>query len=155
MGTVDGVDPEARLTIGELAARTGVAPSALRFYEDEGLIEAERTDAGHRRYKRATIRRVSFILVAKGLGLTLDDIRGALSSLPEGRVPTRDDWTELSTRWKPRIDEQIARLERLRDRLDACIGCGCLSLEVCRLLNPDDRVAERGPGPRFVLDEEI
>jgi MerR family transcriptional regulator, redox-sensitive transcriptional activator SoxR len=143
------------LTIGELAARAGIAPSALRYYEDEGLIHAERSDAGHRRYRRATLRRVSFIVVAKELGLTLEEIGQALSSLPDGRTPTKDDWTELSQRWRPRVDQQIATLERLRDRLDACIGCGCLSLELCHLVNPDDRAAERGAGPRYVLDDEV
>ena len=145
--TVEG----EQLTIGSLSERTGVAPSALRFYETEGLIHATRSDGGQRRYPRETIRRVSFIRVAQKVGLTLDEIRQALSSLPEQRTPTREDWSELSRAWRPRLDEQIALLERLRDRLDGCIGCGCLSLQTCRLANPGDRAAAYGPGPRWVL----
>ena len=140
------------LPIGALAERTGVAPSALRFYESEGLIRADRTDGGQRRYSRDTIRRVSFIRVAQQVGLRLDEVRAALESLPDNRTPTEKDWHKLSTSWKPRLDEQIAMLERLRDRLDACIGCGCLSLRVCHILNPGDEVAVRGPGPRYLLD---
>jgi MerR family redox-sensitive transcriptional activator SoxR len=144
---------KADLTIGALSERTGVAPSALRFYEAEGLIHATRSEGGQRRYTRDTLRRVSFIRVAQQVGLRLDEIRGALESLPENRTPTEKDWERLSNSWRPRIDAQIALLERLRDRLDKCIGCGCLSLRVCRLMNPDDQVAVRGPGPRYVLDE--
>jgi MerR family redox-sensitive transcriptional activator SoxR len=144
---------KADLTIGALSERTGVAPSALRFYEAEGLIHATRSDGGQRRYTRDTLRRVSFIRVAQQVGLRLDEIRDALESLPENRTPTEKDWERLSNSWRPRIDAQIALLERLRDRLDKCIGCGCLSLRVCRLMNPDDQVAVRGPGPRYVLDE--
>lgn len=110
------------LTIGELADRTGVAPSALRFYEDEDLISADRTDAGHRRYPRATIRRVSFIKVAQQLGLSLEEIRESLATLPEKRTPNEKDWARLSAEWRPRLDARIAMLERLRDRLDGCIG---------------------------------
>ena len=141
------------LSIGALAERTGVAPSALRFYEAEGLLHADRTEGGQRRYGRDVIRRVSFIRVAQEVGLRLDEIREALSSLPDGRTPTQRDWDRLSRSWRPRLDAQIAMLERLRDRLDACIGCGCLSLRACHILNPGDAVAERGPGPRFVLDD--
>ncbi len=142
------------LSIGDVAERTGVAPSALRFYEDQGLIHVDhRTDAGHRRYRRATIRRVSFIRVAQQLGLSLEEIRDSLSSLPDNRTPDEADWTRLSEAWRPRLDEQIAMLERLRDRLDGCIGCGCLSLKHCKLLNPHDEAAARGPGPRYVLDD--
>jgi MerR family transcriptional regulator, redox-sensitive transcriptional activator SoxR len=144
---------KADLTIGALSDRTGVAASALRFYEAEGLIHATRSDGGQRRYTRDTLRRVSFIRVAQQVGLRLDEIRSALESLPENRTPTEKDWERLSISWRPRIDAQIALLERLRDRLDKCIGCGCLSLRVCRLLNPDDQAAERGPGPRYVLEE--
>lgn len=144
---------ESELTIGDLAERTGVATSALRYYEAEGLISADRSPAGHRRYERATIRRVSFIRVAQELGLTLDEIRSALSSLPDNRTPTKSDWEHLAGEWQPRLDAQIALLERLRDRLAGCIGCGCLSLELCKLVNTDDIAAERGPGPRYVLDE--
>jgi MerR family transcriptional regulator, redox-sensitive transcriptional activator SoxR len=144
---------KADLTIGALSDRTGVAASALRFYEAEGLIHATRSEGGQRRYTRDTLRRVSFIRVAQQVGLRLDEIRSALESLPENRTPTEKDWERLSISWRPRIDAQIALLERLRDRLDKCIGCGCLSLRVCRLLNPDDQAAERGPGPRYVLEE--
>jgi len=140
------------VTIGEMSERTGVAPSALRYYEREGLIHAGRSEGGQRRYSRDIIRRVSFIKVAQQVGLSLDDIRAALASLPDSRTPSQRDWQRLSKAWRPRIEAQIGMLERLRDRLDGCIGCGCLSLKFCQLLNPDDSVAERGPGPRFVLD---
>lgn len=140
------------LPIGALAERTGVAPSALRYYEAEGLIHAQRTDGGQRRYARDAIRRVSFIRVAQQVGLTLEEIRSALESLPDHRTPTEKDWHKLSASWRPRLDEQIALLERLRDKLDACIGCGCLSLRVCHIVNPHDRIHEHGPGPRFVLE---
>ncbi len=143
------------LPIGALAERTGVAPSALRFYEAEGLIHATRSDGGQRRYTRDVIRRVSFVRVAQQVGLTLEEIRAALESLPDQRTPTEKDWHRLSTSWKPRLDEQIAMLERLRDRLDACIGCGCLSLKVCRIVNPHDIAHDRGPGPRYVLDADM
>jgi MerR family transcriptional regulator, redox-sensitive transcriptional activator SoxR len=142
------------LTIGEMSERTGVAPSALRFYEAEGLIHATRSDGGQRRYARDMIRRVSFIRVAKEVGLSLEEIGSALGSLPERRTPTKRDWERLSTEWRPRIDHQIGVLERLRDRLTGCIGCGCLSMQACRLLNPGDEVAARGPGPRYVMDDE-
>lgn len=142
------------LTIGALAERTGVAPSALRYYEAEGLIHADRSDGGQRRYARDTLRRVSFIRVAQQVGLKLDEIREALSSLPDERTPTHKDWERLSRAWRPRLDAQIDMLVRLRDRLDGCIGCGCLSLAHCRLANPGDEAAERGPGPRYVLDAD-
>jgi MerR family redox-sensitive transcriptional activator SoxR len=141
------------LAIGELSERTGVAPSALRFYEAEGLIHATRSDGGQRRYTRETLRRVSFIRIAQQVGLTLDEIREALHSLPEKRTPNKKDWERLSTSWQPRLDAQIAMLERLRDRLTGCIGCGCLSLQVCKLMNPGDEVAARGPGPRYILGD--
>lgn len=144
---------QSQLAIGALSERTGVAPSALRFYEAEGLIHSTRTDGGQRRYARATIRRVSFIRVAQELGLTLSEIRDALSSLPEKRTPTEKDWTRLAKAWRPRIDHQIHMLERLRDRLDGCIGCGCLSLKTCHLLNPGDAVAVEGAGPRYVIED--
>ena len=142
------------LTIGELAERTGVATSALRYYEDEQLIAAHRSPAGHRRYERATLRRVSFVRVAQELGLSLDEIRTSMESLPNNRTPTKQDWETLSTSWRPRLNSQIGRLERLRDRLDGCIGCGCLSLDLCKLVNADDRAAARGPGPRYVIDSD-
>jgi MerR family transcriptional regulator, redox-sensitive transcriptional activator SoxR len=142
------------LSIGALAERTGVATSALRYYEAEGLIHAVRSSGGQRRYPRETLRRVSFIRVAQQLGLTLEEIREAMASLPDNRTPTEEDWHVLSTSWRPRIDAQIHMLERLRDRLDSCIGCGCLSLSSCKLVNPDDIAASRGPGPRYVIDDD-
>jgi MerR family redox-sensitive transcriptional activator SoxR len=145
---------EHDLAIGALSERTGVAPSALRYYEAEGLIHAERSSGGQRRYHRDMIRRVSFVRVAQQVGLTLDEVRSALATLPETRTPTQKDWERLSSSWRPRLDAQIAMLERLRDRLDKCIGCGCLSLRSCHFLNPGDTAGERGPGPRFVLDPD-
>lgn len=142
------------LTIGELSERSGVAPSALRYYEAEGLLHSTRTDGGQRRYARDALRRVGFVRVAQQVGLTLEEIREALSSLPDARTPTEKDWQKLSASWQPRIDQQIRILERLRDRLSACIGCGCLSLKVCRIVNHDDVAATRGPGPRYVLDDD-
>lgn len=136
------------LTIGEVAARTGVAASALRFYEDEGLLSPSRTDAGHRRYPRELLRRVSFIRAAQEVGIPLAEVGAALAALPDERTPTREDWAGLSAGWRDRLDERIGALERLRDRLDGCIGCGCLSLDRCDVLNPDDRAAAKGPGPR-------
>ena len=144
---------EEELSIGGMSERTGVAPSALRFYEAEGLIHSTRSGGGQRRYARETIRRVSFIRVAQQVGLTLDEIRTALGSLPDNRTPTKQDWERLASAWRPRLDAQIALLERLRDRLTGCIGCGCLSLKICRLYNPHDELAERGPGPHHILEE--
>lgn len=140
-----------RLTIGAVAERTGVAASALRFYEDEGLLEPERTPAGHRRYPRELLRRVSFIRAAQEVGISLAEVGEALEALPEGRTPTKQDWARLSTAWRARLDQRIATLEALRDRLDGCIGCGCLSLERCRIVNPGDAVAAEGPGPRRLV----
>jgi MerR family redox-sensitive transcriptional activator SoxR len=137
------------LTIGEVARRSGVAASALRFYEDRGLIRSERTPTGHRRYRRAVLRRVAFVVFAQRIGLTLDEIGAELARLPSGRIPTGEDWARLSRRWSERIDQRIAELERLRAGLDSCIGCGCLSLSHCRFANPDDRAARQGPGPRY------
>jgi MerR family redox-sensitive transcriptional activator SoxR len=142
------------LTIGELSDRSGVPHSALRFYETEGLLHSSRTEGGQRRYHRDALRRVGFVRVAQEVGLTLVEIREALSSLPEERTPTEKDWARLAESWQPRIDHQIRVLERLRDRLSACIGCGCLSLKVCRIVNADDKVSVRGPGPRYVLDDD-
>jgi MerR family redox-sensitive transcriptional activator SoxR len=145
---------DQELTIGAMSERTGVATSALRFYEAEGLIHAARSPGGQRRFAREVLRRVSFIRVAQQVGLSLEEIRTALSSLPDSRTPTEQDWEQLSSSWRPRLDAQIGVLERLRDRLDGCIGCGCLSLRHCKLLNPDDEVSARGPGPRYVLDDD-
>ena len=138
------------LTIGQLSERSGVATSALRYYEAQGLIESERTSGNQRRFRRATLRRVAFIRSAQRVGLTLDEISDALATLPEGRTPTKADWARLSRSWRPRLDARIQQLERLRDTLDSCIGCGCLSLQRCRLSNPDDEVAARGPGAVFL-----
>ncbi|HUY61346.1 MAG TPA: redox-sensitive transcriptional activator SoxR [Candidatus Dormibacteraeota bacterium] len=143
---------ERSVLIGELAARSGVAPSALRFYESRGLLQSERSPAGQRRYALATLRRVAFIRTAQRVGLTLREIEEALAALPDGRTPTRADWTRLSRSWRQRLEERITLLERLRDDLDGCIGCGCLSLRRCRVWNPMDAAAARGPGPRYLLD---
>jgi MerR family redox-sensitive transcriptional activator SoxR len=145
---------EHALTIGAVSERTGVAPSALRYYESEGLISSTRTDGNQRRYHRDVLRRVSFVKVAQRVGLTLEEIRNALASLPEGRTPTQADWSRLSREWRPRLDAQIELIERLRDRLDGCIGCGCLSLKACRLLNADDHAGEHGAGPRYLIGDD-
>jgi MerR family transcriptional regulator, redox-sensitive transcriptional activator SoxR len=141
------------LTIGELSERSGVAPSALRFYEERGLIRARRTGAGHRRYAREVIRRVAFIVFAQRVGLTLGEIGAELGKLPEDRVPTRRDWDRLSRSWRARIEERVAELQRLRAGLTECIGCGCLSLDRCRLANPNDRAGRLGPGPRYWIGD--
>lgn len=141
------------ITIGELAKRTGVAASALRFYEERSLIRSERTAAGHRRYLRATARRVAFIVFAQRIGLTLEEIGRELAELPTDRVPGGEDWARLSGKWTAKIEERIAELERLRGGLDECIGCGCLSLDRCALLNPGDRAAKAGPGARYWIGD--
>lgn len=143
-----------RITIGELSARSGLATSALRYYEKEGLLRAERTGGGQRRYHRSALRRVAFIRAAQEVGLTLDEIRAALGSLPDARTPTAEDWTRLSRGFKRRLDDRIAALTQLRDKLTNCIGCGCLSLQKCQLYNRDDRAALRGPGARYLLGDE-
>lgn len=137
------------LTIGEVAKRSGVATSALRFYEERGLIRSERNVSGHRRYPRAVLRRVAFIVFAQKIGLSLEEIGRELAKLPQNRVPERSDWARLSGRWTARIDARLAELERLKASLTGCIGCGCLSLDRCRLANPGDHAAQRGPGPRY------
>lgn len=139
----------ATLTIGELAARSGAATSALRFYEERGLIHSVRTAGNQRRFKRDQLRRVAFVRTAQQVGLTLAEITAALGSLPEDRTPTKADWARLSRGWRERIDAQIARLSELRDTLTDCIGCGCLSLKTCALHNTDDRKAELGPGAHW------
>jgi MerR family transcriptional regulator, redox-sensitive transcriptional activator SoxR len=141
------------LTIGEVSRRSGVAGSALRFYENRGLISSERAGSGHRRYPRTVLRRVAFIVFAQRVGLTLDEIGAELAKLPPDRAPTRRDWSRLSSKWTSRIDDRIAELERLRAGLTECIGCGCLSLDRCRLANPDDRAARLGPGPRYWIGD--
>ena len=140
---------ENLLTIGQAAKRSGVAASALRFYEERGLITSERAGSGHRRYPRPVLRRIAFIVFAQKIGLSLDEIGEELAKLPPDRAPTRRDWSRLSSGWTGRIDERIAELERLKVGLTECIGCGCLSLDRCKLANPDDRAARFGPGPRY------
>jgi MerR family redox-sensitive transcriptional activator SoxR len=140
-------------TIGDVAARAGVATSALRFYEANGLITSVRTEAGHRRYHADVLRRVGFIKVAQRVGLSLDEIRTALASLPAARTPNRRDWAKLASSWRPVLDERIAMLEAMKEQLDGCIGCGCLSLDTCALYNPDDIAAARGAGPRYLLGD--
>lgn len=138
------------LTVGEVSRRSGLAASALRFYEQLGLVHATRTTRGQRRYPRSVLRRLAFIRAARNVGLSLDEVAAALATLPEKRTPTREDWSRLSRSWRERIDEQIAALERLRDGLDSCIGCGCLSLRRCAISNPSDMAAQAGPGARFL-----
>ena len=141
------------LTIGEVSRRSGVAASALRFYEERGLIASERAGSGHRRYPRPVLRRIAFIVFAQRIGLTLDEIGAELSKLPPDRAPTRRDWSRLSSKWTSRIDQRIAELERLKVGLTECIGCGCLSLDRCRLANPKDRAAAGGAGPRYWIGD--
>ena len=138
------------LTVGEVAHRSGTAASALRFYEREGLIEATRTSGGQRRYERGVLRRLAFIRAARNVGLSLEEVREAMSRLPASRTPTKADWTAISNGWRQRLNEQIDGLIRLRDGLDTCIGCGCLSLARCRIANPDDVAATRGAGANFL-----
>lgn len=138
------------LTVGEVARRSGVAVSALRFYESVGLIKSRRSQGNHRLYPRAVLRRIAVIKVAQRTGLSLEEIRRALEELPDDHAPTRADWARMSRAWKADLEERIARLTRLRDQLDQCIGCGCLSLSDCPLRNPDDRLAAEGPGPRLL-----
>jgi len=142
------------LTIGELSARSGVAPSALRYYENVGLIRAGRTGGNQRRYDRGELRRVAFIRIAQQVGISLEEIRAALDELPAGRTPTRADWARLSARWRRKLDTRIALLEGLRDQLTGCIGCGCLSLKRCQLYNPGDRLAATGTGARILLGSD-
>lgn len=139
------------IPIGEMARRTGLSVSAIRFYEDKGLIEPVRTSGNQRRFLRSDLRRVSFILIAQQLGLSLGEIDTEMRKLPHGRTPNARDWKAISAAIRSRIESRIAELERTRDRLDGCIGCGCLSLKKCAIYNPDDRLAEQGPGPRQIL----
>jgi MerR family transcriptional regulator, redox-sensitive transcriptional activator SoxR len=140
------------LTISDVARRSGVAASALRFYEERGLIRSERAGSGHRRYPRAVLRRVAFIVFAQKIGLSLDEIGVEIGRLPGNRVPVRADWARLSGSWTARIDRRIAELERLRFSLTQCIGCGCLSLQHCQMANPGDRASRLGPGPRYWME---
>ena len=142
---------ETVLTIGEISRRSGVASSALRFYEERGLITSERAGSGHRRFPRSVLRRVAFIVFAQRIGLSLDEICAELAKLPTDRIPTRRDWSRLSGKWLKRINEKINEMDRLRDGLTSCIGCGCLSIDYCKFANPEDRVGRNGPGPRYWL----
>jgi MerR family redox-sensitive transcriptional activator SoxR len=141
------------LTIGETARRSGVAASALRFYEERGLISSERAGSGHRRYPRPVLRRIAFVVFAQRVGLSLEEIGGELAKLPPHQAPSRRDWSRLSATWSTRIDDRIAELERLKAGLTECIGCGCLSLDRCKLANPGDRAASLGPGPRYWIGD--
>ena len=143
------------IAIGELARRAGVAASALRFYETQGLLGSTRSAAGRRRYPRSTLRRVAFIRAAQAVGMSLDDIQKALQTLPGQRTPTVADWTQLSRAWRPLLDARITELTRLRDQLSSCIGCGCLSLKRCGLYNPGDVASQRGAGPRYLLGDRM
>ena len=142
---------DATITIGQLAARTGVAVSAIRFYEDKGLIASQRTGGNQRRFKRSDIRRISFVLIAQRLGLALDEIEAQLAQLPHGRAPILRDWQQVSRRMRFEIDQRINLLTRTRNQLDQCIGCGCLSLDKCQLYNKNDRQGLQGTGPRAIL----
>ncbi|QSB14395.1 redox-sensitive transcriptional activator SoxR [Natronosporangium hydrolyticum] len=142
------------LSIGELSARSGVAPSALRYYERLGLIHSNRTSGNQRRYEQSQLRRVAFIRIAAQVGVSLEEIHESLHSLPEHRTPNKADWEKLSKHWRSRLDDRILLLQRLRDQLTGCIGCGCLSLKTCALYNPKDRLADDGPGPRILLAPE-
>ena len=139
-----------RLTVSEVADRSGFAASALRYYERQGLITADRTEGGQRRYDRSVLRRLAFIAAARHVGLSLDEVRASLALLPDERTPTKADWTRISRSWRHRLDAEIAALEKLRDGLTGCIGCGCLSLQRCRISNPQDIVADEGPGAVFL-----
>lgn len=143
------------LSIGHVAQRTGLSVSAIRFYEAQGLVTPDRNAGGQRAFARADIRRLSFVMIAQELGFSIAEIRAALGSLPRGRTPTKSDWTRLSARFGQELDRRITRMQALRDKLDSCIGCGCLSLEACHLYNPEDRAARRGTGPRYVMGDTI
>lgn len=145
--------PAATLSIGQLADRTGLAVSAIRYYEEQGLVRPERNSGGQRRFLRADIRRLSFIMIAQEFGFTLQQIRAELERLPHGRTPSRRDWARISGGFRTELDRKIAAMEALRDKLDGCIGCGCLSLQACRLYNPDDRARRAGAGPRYVMGD--
>jgi len=142
------------LAIGEVAERIGLSVSAIRFYESQGLVNPVRNAGGQRRFRRSDLRRLSFVMIAQQLGFPLADIRSCLASLPEGRTPNQKDWSRISRAFRNELDERIAILTRMRQRLDGCIGCGCLSLRRCALYNPEDRVAGRGAGPRYLLEDD-
>ena len=142
------------LSIGDLAVRTGLSVSAIRFYERKGLISPDRNEGNQRRYEGSDIRRLSFILIAQQIGMSIDQIKETMASLPDGRTPTKADWTKISRKFRQTLDQRIAMMERMRDNLDGCIGCGCLSLKVCSLYNPDDRAYRLGVGPRYIISDE-
>ena len=143
------------LTIGYVSERTGLPPSAIRYYEDEGLVMPDRNESGHRRYARSDLRRLSFVMISQGLGFTIAEIREALSALPEHRTPNKGDWARISKRFGAVLDARIEQMQELRGRLDGCIGCGCLSLKTCALYNKRDRVARNGPGPRYLMGDKV
>jgi MerR family redox-sensitive transcriptional activator SoxR len=145
--------PPSMLSIGELSRRTGLSVSAIRFYEARGLVTAIRTGGNQRRFMRSDIRRLSFALIAQRLGLTLSEIEAVLATLPQGRPPSRADWEAISLAIRGALETRIAMLQKTRDLLDSCIGCGCLSLDRCALYNPDDRAARAGAGPRFLMGD--
>ena len=142
------------LSIGDLAVRTGLSVSAIRFYERKGLVTPDRNDGNQRRYEGSDIRRLSFILIAQQIGLTIDQIKDVMASLPEGRTPTKADWSKISRRFRKTLDARIAMMQRMRDNLDGCIGCGCLSLKVCQLYNPADKAQRLGVGPRYIISKD-
>lgn len=141
------------LSIGQISERTGLAPSAIRYYEDEGLVAPLRTDTGQRRYDRSDIRRLSFVMISQGLGFSIAEIRDALSTLPSSRTPDKRDWARISRRFGAVLDARITQMQALRDKLDGCIGCGCLSLKTCALYNRRDRAKRHGAGPRYLMGD--
>ena len=143
-----------RLSIGQLASRTGLAVSAIRYYEGQGLVSAFRNAGGHRRFARSDIRRLSFVMIAQQFGFSIEQIRQQLDAIPNARNPGKDDWARISSKFRAELDRRIETLSLLRDKLDGCIGCGCLSLEKCALYNPRDRAAAKGPGPRYLLGDK-
>lgn len=145
---------ETTLSIGAVADRTGLAVSAIRYYEEQGLVQSERNNGGQRRFLRSDIRRLSFIIIAQDLGFSLDQIKEQLNNLPDGRTPTAGDWTKMSAKFRANIDAKIESLTQLRDKLDGCIGCGCLSLDRCKLYNPEDRAAKKGAGARYLMGDQ-
>lgn len=142
------------LSIGDLATRTGLSVSAIRFYEKKGLITPDRNEGNQRRFEGSDIRRLSFILIAQQMGLSIEQIKEVMASLPDGRTPTKADWGKISRTFRKTLDDRIAMMERMRDRLDGCIGCGCLSLKACSLYNPDDQARRLGVGPRYIISDE-
>lgn len=142
------------LSIGDLARRTGLSVSAIRFYEKKGLITPDRNAGNQRRYEGSDIRRLSFVLIAQQIGLSIEQIKDVMASLPAGRTPTKTDWTKISRHFRETLDQRIAMMQRMRDNLDGCIGCGCLSLKVCSLYNPDDKAERLGVGPRYILSDQ-